>query len=149
MEKGKAVLPLVVTSPSGLSGVSAPFSIIPEDVAKQTEALGQAAVLLMTCPPGLKKEAADNFGTHLESVASSLDRMYLAANSSGLSVASTLTEAVRSNMEHTLRFIEDLVATSPCDAFGLQVKYLSEQTKLHAEQSSDLARELIKLFFWR
>jgi hypothetical protein len=147
MESGKSLLPLVVTTSSGVGGVSPPFSILPEKLAEQTGAFGHAAIKLMAAPVGQQKEAAEIFSSRLEDVARSLDRILQDANRSALSVNAAIGEAFRVNVEQGLRFFDDLVAAKgPCDVLNLQFGFLSSQMQLFTEQSKDLQREFAKNF---
>jgi hypothetical protein len=147
MESGKSLLPLVVTTSSGIGGVSPPFSILPEKLAEQTGAFGHAAIKLMVAPAGERKEAVETFSSRLEDVALSLDRIIQHANSSTLSVNAAIGEAFRANAEQGLCFLDDLVmAKGPSDVLTLQFIFLSNQMQLFAEQSKELRRELSRVF---
>jgi hypothetical protein len=144
MVSGKEIFPLAMTVSSGSSGVSAPFSVLPEKWAEQTEALGQAMIQLMAAPSGEQKKAAKMV---TQRIAESIGQIYNDANSSAQSLNAVMAEAVRLNIEQAMRFLEDFAnAKGPADAIGLQFGFLDAQARLFAYQSQVLQRELVKLF---
>jgi hypothetical protein len=138
MEDGRAILPLVVTTSSGVGGVSPPFSILPEKLVERTEGFGQAILDLIARPVADAREVGEMFAAPIGEIARSFDHIYQEANTSAQSMGATLAEAVRVNVEHGLLFIEDLVgAKGPSDAVNLQFTYFTKQTQLFAEQVKD------------
>jgi hypothetical protein len=144
MVTGKDIFPLAMTVSSGSSGVSAPFSVLPEKWTEQTEALGQAMIKLMAAPPGDQKEAARAVTRH---ITEAVGQFYSDANSSAQSFNGVMTEAVRLNFEQAIRFLEDFAnAKGPADAIGLQFGFLDAQARLFAHQSKIMQQELAKMF---
>jgi hypothetical protein len=126
--------------------VSAPFTILPEELAEKTGALGEAAIALMTSAATEQKEAAAAFTERLQAVARSFEGIYQEANSSTLSVHAALAEAARQNAEQALFFLQCLIsAKGPLDAMGLQFSFLAAQAQLFAGQARALQREYARL----
>jgi hypothetical protein len=146
MENGKAHLPLVVTAAPGFGGVSPPFSILPEKLAEQTEAFGQAVIQMIAAPVGQQSEAVEVFSSRLEDVACSLDEIYLETSNSLQSINAVTGEAFRKNFEQSLRFVDDLVsAKGLSDIFNIQFGFVFSQIELFAEQSKNMQYELTKM----
>jgi hypothetical protein len=147
MENGKVILPAAQPVSSGASGVSAPFSILPEKIAQQTEALGQAMFKLMAAQAGEHREAAAAFSSTFEDVTQSFDRLCLDAGSCAHSITAAAGEALRRGIELGLRFMEDLAgARSPSEAIRLQLGFFSAQAQLFAESSKAMQGELASFF---
>jgi hypothetical protein len=145
MEDGKVILPAAQPVSSGSSGVSAPFSILPEEIARQTEALGQAMFQFIAAPPGEHREAAAALSSKLEDVTQSFDRICLDAGSSVNAMASSAGEALRTWIEQSIRFMEDLAgAKTPSDAIRAQLGFFAAQLQLAAETSQAMQREFAK-----
>ena len=150
MTSDRAILPLAVPASSGSGGVSAPFSILPEQLAEQTEALGQAVIHLIASPPAEQREAAVIVTGRLEQIAHSFDRIYREANDSAQSLNAAIGEAFRRNMEQALQFADGLAnAKGPAEALDLQFGYFAAQVQLFAEETSAIQREFAKVFFGR
>jgi Phasin protein len=144
MVSGKEIFPLAMTVSSGSSGVSAPFSVLPEKWTEHTGALGQAMIQLMAAPRGEHKEAARVISQH---ITETVGQIYNDANSSAQSINAIITEAVRLNFEQTMRFLEDFAnAKGPADAIGLQFGFFDAQARLFAHQSKIMQQELAKMF---
>jgi hypothetical protein len=147
MENRKVILPAAQPVSSGSSGVSAPFSILPEKIAQQTEALGQAMLQFMAAPAGEHGEAASALSSKLEDATQSLDRICLDASSCVHSMTAAAGEALRKGIELGTRFLEDLAgAKSPSDAIRLQLGFFTAQFQLFAESSTAMQREFAKFF---
>ncbi len=141
MELGKGLIPLVVSTSSGMGGVSPPFSILPEKLAEQTEAIGQAVIKLMTVTVADPRAAVEVIGGRLEDAAQSLDQFYQESRRSASSINDALEETVRRNFENGLRFIEGLTAAKgPSEVINLQFRFLSSQMTIFAEQSKEWQR---------
>ncbi len=147
-QSDRAIFPLAVPASSGSGGVSAPFSILPEKLAEQTEALSQAVIQLIASAPVEQQKAAQMLGGRLEDMAHSFDRMYQDANHSAQSLNAAFGEVFRRNMEHALRFVDDLAQVrEPSEAFTLQFGYFTAQFQLWAQETSVIQREFAKVFF--
>jgi hypothetical protein len=147
MADGKVILPAAQPVSSGSSGVSAPFSILPEKIARQTEALGQAVFQLMAAPAGEHREAAAALSSKLEDVTHSFDRICLDAGSSLHSMTEAAGEALRTCIEQSLRLMEDLAgAKSPSDAIRAQLGFFTAQVQLCVESSKAMQREFARFF---
>jgi hypothetical protein len=145
MENGKVILPTAQPVSSGASGVSAPFSILPEKIAQQTEALGQAVLQFMAAPAGDHHEAATALGSKFADVTQSFDKICLDAGSSMHSMTAAAGEALRKSMEQGMRFLEDLAgAKGPSDAIRLQLGFFTAQMQLFVECSKAMQREFAR-----
>lgn len=148
MEDGRTIWPLVVTTSSGVGGVSPPFSILPEKLAERTEAFGQALFKMIAAPVTEAKAAGEALTAPIEEFARSFDQIYKDANDSAQSVGAAFAEAVRVNVEQGLIFVEDMVdAKGPSEAFKLQFNYFTQQTQLFAEQAKDFQLAWFRAFF--
>jgi hypothetical protein len=147
MENEKTILPVAQPVSSGSSGVSAPFSIMPEEFAGQTGALSQSIFALIAAPASDHREAAAVFNCKFEDMAQSLHRLSQEANSSWQGMNATIAEALRKSIEHSMMFMEDFAAAkAPADALSLQLSYISRQLELFSENSKLLQREFAKFF---
>lgn len=147
MENRKVILPAAQPVSSGASGVSAPFSILPEKIEQQTEALGQAMLQFMAAPAGEHREAAAALSGKLEDVTQSFDRICLDASSSIQSITAAAGEALRKFIELAMHFAEDLAgAKGPFDAFRIQHGFLTAQMQLFAESSKAMQGEFARFF---
>jgi hypothetical protein len=147
MESRKVVLPAAQPVSSGSSGVSAPFSILPEKIVPQTDALGQAMLQFMAAPAGERREAASALSSKLEDVTQSFDRICLEAGGCVHSMTAAAGEALRKGIELGTRFMEDLAgAKSPSDAIRLQLRFFTAQMQLFAESSTAMQREFARFF---
>ena len=146
MDSGKTVLPLAMTVSSGSSGVSAPFSVLPEQWAGQTGALGHAMMQLFCFPTGGQRQAAEALTARLEGVTHSMEQIFQGANSPAQSANVAVAEAARTSIEQALQFCQDLAgASGPADAIGIQLAYLQSQAKLFAQQVQAIQREVSRL----
>jgi hypothetical protein len=147
MEDGKVILPAAQPVSSGASGVSAPFSILPEKIARQTGALSQAVLEFIAAPPSEHREAAAALSSKLEDMTHSFDRIYLDASSSVNSMTASACEVLRTCIEQGIRFIEDLAgAKSPSDAMRAQLGFFAAQLRLAAESSKAMQSEFARFF---
>jgi hypothetical protein len=147
MEDVKVILPAAQPVSSGASGVSAPFSILPEKIAQQTGALGQAVLQLMAAPAGEHGHAAAALSSKLEDVTQSFDRICLDAVRSFDSMTAAGAEALRTCIEQSLRLMEDLAgAKGPSDAIRAQLGFFIAQMHLFAESSIAMQREFARFF---
>jgi hypothetical protein len=147
MENGKVILPAAQPVSSGASGASAPFSILPEKIAQQTEALGQAMLQFMAAPAGEHREAAAALSGKFEDMTQSFDRICLDASSCAHSMTAAAGEALRKVIELSIRYMEDLAgAKGPADAIRLQLGFFTAQMQLFAESSKAMQREFARLF---
>ena len=143
----KALFPLVQPVSSGSAGVSARFSILPEQLAEQTEALGQAMIELVAAPVPERIEAAEAFTSKLEQVAHSFGLICEQASNPAQGINMVMAEALRKNAEEVMRFLRDLAnAKGPRDALELQFRFISGQARLFSEQSAAMQREFARLF---
>ena len=147
MEPEKGLLPLAVSASPGIGGVSARFSIVPDELAAQTEALGQAVIHLIITPPSEQKEAAEVFSHRLEEVAHSFDLICQDASCSAQSMSVAMAEVMRKNIEQAMRFVDDFAnAKGPGDAIGLQFAFIAAQVQLFTGQLRAMQQEFAKLF---
>jgi hypothetical protein len=147
MKSSKVILPAAQPVSSGASGVSAPFSILPEKIAQQTKALGQAMFEFMAAPAGEHREAAAALSSTFEDVTQSFDQICLGASSSVHSMSAAAGEALRKSIEQGLRFMEDLAgAKGPSDAIRAQFGFFTAQTQLFVESSKAMQREFARFF---
>jgi hypothetical protein len=147
MVSERTLLPLAMTVSSGSSGVSAPFSVLPEKWAEHTGVFGQAMIQLMATPAGNQREAAEVLPHRFEELAQFFEQVYYRANSPVQSVNAAIIEAMRTNIEQTLQFLQDLSKVKgPSDAIGLQFGFAQSQARLFAGQAQAIQREFIKIF---
>lgn len=146
MEDDKPILPLVVTSATGVGGVSPRFSILQEAIEEQAQVLEKMTQFI--APRALDAESAtEALRASLEEAAQSFDRIYQEAATSAQSVNDALLEAARINVEHALRYLHDLgSANTPSDAISIQTEYAGRQFMLFAQQLHDI-QVAIKGFF--
>lgn len=149
MTNDKTNLPQVVTAAPGFGGVSPPFSILPEKLTEQTEAVGQAVLHVIAATPERRKEAVEALSNRLGDVVVSFEELRIETGSSLQSVAAATGEAFRKNVEQGLRFIDDLVsAKGLADVVQIQMVFLSNQIEIFAEQAKQMQRAAAMLF-WR
>jgi len=147
MENGKVILPAAQPVSSGASGVSAPFSILPEKITQQTESLGQAMLQFMASPPGEHRESAAALTSRFEDVSQSFDQICLAASGTVQTMTAATAEALRKSIEQGQRFIEDLAgAKGPFDVIRLQLGFFTAQMQLFADSSKAMQKELARFF---
>jgi hypothetical protein len=147
MEDVKVILPAAQPVSSGASGVSAPFSILPEKIAQQTGALGEAVLQLMAVPASEHRQAAAALCSKLEDVSQSFDQICLDAISSFHSVTAAAAEALRTCIEQSMHLMEDLAgAKRPSDAIRAQLGFFSAQMQLLADSSIAMQREFARFF---
>ncbi len=141
--------PLAFPTSSGAAGVSAPFSVLPETLAEQAEALHRTVSKLAALPQTDPREAAATVASGIQQLATSLDAFYRETSLSAASIHEAMSEAVRSNVEQVLRHLDELaVADGPLEAAKLQLGYLARQTALMAEQASGLHSAVMRFFAW-
>ena len=101
---------------------------------------------LLNSPASTQKDAAGVLNSAAKDVTQSFGRMYRETSSSAQSIHIAMSEIVRQNMEHGVRFIHDIThAKGPWDAFGLQAAFVLAQMKLFAGHSMVLQREFVRL----
>ena len=144
MENGKTILPAAQPVSSGASGVSAPFSILPEKFAERTGALGQAMFHLIAAPVTEQSEAMSS--VRFDSVAHSFEHILQEASNSVQSMNATVGETLRKSIEQSVHFMEDLSQVkAPSDILRLQFGFLSGQMQLFAENARNITNEFGKL----
>jgi len=146
MNSDKRIFPVAMAASPGSSAVSAPFSVLPEQWAEQTGALGHAMMQLFAVPAEGQRKAAEDLTSRLEGMASSLEQVYQDANNSVQSVNVAVVETARLTLEQTLQFCHELaVANGPADAIRIQLGFLQSQAQLFSQQVKAIQREVSRL----
>jgi hypothetical protein len=131
MGSEKSTLPLAVPMSPGIGGVSAPFSVLPENLAMQTAALGEAMIQFIAFPAAERNEGA-GAAAHGD-IALSFERV--CAEAMEIFVAA-LVNALSENTAQAIRFFQEFAyAKGPLGVLGLQLGYMSAQAQLFAEQA--------------
>jgi hypothetical protein len=137
MGSEKSTLPLAVPVTPGIGGVSAPFSVLPDNLVRQTAALGQPMIKLVAFPAAELNEEA---GAATRRIALSFERVCAEAMEF---LGAALVKALAGNAGQAARFFQEFAyAKGPLDVLGLQLGYMSAQAQLFAEQAEAWQKQL-------